>query len=129
MTLKSLPGLMKRLPQLTGLAAKGVAGLDRLCKLGLELCLAFRLLCRRRRHGRRVLLFRLAQGCFGLREALLDVGARRVFVTDQPIEFDLTFSSLGIGGEMVSEGAASGGLCRARRVGQLPFEGAPPRCG
>ena len=45
---------------------------------------------RLRRDGRRVLLFRSAQRGFDLRKLLFDVGARRVFVTDQPLKFDLT---------------------------------------
>src|SRR4029453_6383578 len=64
-----------------------------------------------------------------LREPLLDTGARRAFLTDRPIQFELTFGGFRCGGQTVSAGTFVGLLQRVRRVGQLPLEGAPHRRG
>jgi hypothetical protein len=127
--LKRLPGLIEYRRQLTGLATKSISGLGSLCQLGVELCLTLGQQRGSRRHGRRVLLFRLAPSRFDPREPLLDVGARRAFVTDQSLEFDLTVGGSRLRGQTVSAGVVVGVPQRRRRLGQLPLKGAPDRRG
>jgi hypothetical protein len=59
-----------------------IARRSRLRQLDLELRLAFSQICRQGRHGRRVLVFRITSRRFDVRQLLLNVGARRPFLTD-----------------------------------------------
>jgi hypothetical protein len=84
----------------------------RVGELGGELGLALRQsvdCAGRSRHCGRVLLFGVAQRRFDLRQPSLDVGARRSFLTDQPIEFGRPFGGSGLRGEPVATGARVGG--------------------
>ncbi|MGH9254877.1 MAG: hypothetical protein ACRD3C_09950, partial [Vicinamibacterales bacterium] len=102
-----------------------IARRDGLRQFDLELCLAFSQRGRRGRPGRRVLPFRLTPRRLDLRQLLLDVGPRRAFLPDQPLELCLALG----GRQPVSSGALVGLRQRRPRVDQLPFEAAPGRGG
>ncbi|MGH6690691.1 MAG: hypothetical protein ACREF4_08440, partial [Gammaproteobacteria bacterium] len=114
---------------LAQLPLEALARSDGLRPLGVELGLALGQRRGSRRQRRCVPLFGLTPGGFRMRERLLDLTARRAFLTDQPVERRFAFGRL-LGGRLLfAGGALLGGLHRFRGVGQLTLEGGARRRG
>ncbi len=102
-----------------------IARRGRLRQFDLELRLAFSQRGRRGRHGRRVLPFRLTPRRLDLCQLLLDIGPRRAFLPDQPLELCVARGGVLGGCQTISSGTLVGPRQRRPRIDQLRFEAAP----